>query len=258
MPPIDINDLISQINAKINEAIKFWPVLVEAVRRTNELIFAQLVGMLDWARARLDETWTTIQNFTKQAGNPIRLWEVGQGWFDQVGKPMADESGTLVESRLRTDDEWDGTAAGEYKGVLGKQEEAFKAVAQTATQIKPALHNMAAAIVAMWAGIYIGIQTFLAALATGIATAAAGGGPVAVGIVVAGVGALGGVITAAVTTLGNFVQGSVLPAIATFQQSYVGTASAWPGPGTDISDGSFRDVEKNSDEDDIRWHLQNA
>lgn len=136
----------------------------------------------------MQEAWGYYANIVENLGDPDYLRWDAEMWTRQVGGTVSAKQQVAEAGSLLVDDNWDGSAANQYRQSVIKQKAALEkvrtALAEPATKalndLASAIETFCWALVAALAALLVGIITAIATVATiigaviaGIATAAA-------------------------------------------------------------------------------------
>jgi len=264
---MEFDKIIKAIIDTLNTIKSTHTTLVNAVRAAVAKFFQHLAQQIEQMMADLGSTllqvMTAIGKAIEQAGDPLKLHQVGEKWSKSIGATASDTGGRFNPAKLPTYDEWDGIAADAYKRIVDPQKTALDETKAVADKVQEVLDNMATGIVTAWSGVLVAVTSFATKIFAAAVTAATGvGAPVAIGIAVAAVAEFAGMITTIFTTLGAYIGATVVPSARTLNQTVTDNGAfpvgAWPTTTSVLNDSSYRNVDKNEPESHINWHMKRA
>lgn len=195
MPPVDIQDLLDKIESlrqKIADKINWIADKING-------ILSHVPGFLSWVVDKFIAAWNKmLEKYTEfmawfvqklaYAGDPVRLWNLGDDWHTLVGEPGKTMADSIDETHeLLVDDNWTGEAATAYKAQVPDQESTLRLLGQTfASTASSQLKTMAVAIVLFWTGIIAALVSLVIAI---IAASAATGSVIGIPAVPFAIGA---------------------------------------------------------------------
>lgn len=263
----EFDQIIKAILDTLNTIQSTHTTLVNNVRAAVAKFFQDLAQQFEQLMADLGsnllQVTRVIGKAIEQAGDPLKLRDVGKKWSQTIAAEASTTGGHFVSSNLPTHEEWGGIAAEAYHGMVTPQKNALDETNVVANKVQEVLDNMATGILTAWSGVLVAVTSFATKILAAAITAATGvGAPAAVGLAVAAVSELAGLITTIFTTLGAYIGSTVVPSARTLNQTLTDNSAfpvgAWPTTSSALNDSSYRNVEKNEDESHLRWHMRTA
>ncbi|PKW18484.1 hypothetical protein [Saccharopolyspora spinosa] len=202
----------------------------------------------------IDRLFKELTDFFTQPGSPGALWDAAKAWTEQVGAKTSELSASLKIDQLRTDNEWDGTAATAYKDSIASQQDSLKAIKSATDALDSSLNELAGAIIAFWVALGAALATYVSAMiAAALACATAVGALPGVAAAVTATGVVIAAVAAFATALATYLN-TIKTQQASMRQQLANNdafpGGKWPRSTTDISDASV------TDGDDTDWQVQ--
>ncbi|MFG2109800.1 hypothetical protein [Micromonospora chersina] len=248
--PQEFQDMVNRVERYIGQVEKNMQRLFDNCNRAAVVLPAFLADDLRPRLERLrDLTRRLFFELTKVVANPG--WPPGvlsaaEDWTTRVGGPVSGLATRLTPDQMKLDNKWEGAAAEAYAETLPTQKAAIEGIKQLTDVLDTNLTKIGWGIVAMWAGLAVGLAAFVAELIVEVGAAATvvGAPPAAAGAGVSTakvIGLVGTLVVAFLTYVGLTVD-----ALSGMRQKLAGhepyPGGSWPrSTTTDLEDGSLRD-----------------
>lgn len=226
---------VNEIERKIQEFFdKVNDVLSSVPGFLDHLVDPIIQGMYQ-IRQEMQEFWDRLNQFLTNRGDPEKLRAYADDWRESIGNRLGDMAEDIKLYRLRSNIEWEGSAAEAYKAIVPAQSEGLEGIKSLAIQINTSLKSLANGIEDFWTAILIAFGMFVVAIAAAIVGAATVAGiPAAIAALLTAIGACIALIHTAITQRDS-LEDMIKTEQDTIAQGTVDIGTEWAKSSTSMS-----------------------
>lgn len=250
LTPVEFDGIIGDVREALADVPeKFGEFVDEVVYWTEwmwDWVVEGIMDTLEWIGDTLSAVCEKLNEIFSFMGDPVALWNTGTSWVDNVGGPASGKQECFTLGYMKTDDEWQGTAADAYRNTFPPQKSALDTVMSISSSVDGLLTKVSIAIGVFWIGVAVALGQFLFELIGELAGAETGVGiGAAVAAAAVSCGKLSGIIAGAVGLIEGLLIKEIGPAMKDLHKLVVDGDSLpdgnWPKLTSDIADSSHKE-----------------